>query len=49
MILEVDILIFERISQLEVDYVKIDGSLIKNIDTNQNNEILVQTIVDFSK
>ena len=40
---------FERISQLEVDYVKIDGSLIKNIDTNQNNEILVQTIVDFSK
>lgn len=40
---------FERISQLEVDYVKIDGSLIKNIDINQNNEILVQTIVDFSK
>ncbi len=40
---------FERISQLEVDYVKIDGSLIKNIDNNKNNEILVQTIVDFSK
>lgn len=40
---------FERISQLEVDYVKIDGSLIKDINTNPNNEILVQTIVDFSK
>lgn len=40
---------FERISKLPLDYIKIDGSLIKTIDTNRNNEILVQMIVKISK
>lgn len=40
---------FDRLSKLEIDYIKIDGSLIKSIDTNKNNEILVQMIVAFSK
>lgn len=40
---------FERISKLPLDYIKIDGSLIKNLDTNKHNELLVQMIVKFSK
>jgi diguanylate cyclase (GGDEF)-like protein len=33
---------------LHVDYIKIDASLIKNLNTNLNSQILVQTIVEFS-
>jgi diguanylate cyclase (GGDEF)-like protein len=33
---------------LHVDYIKIDAALIKNLDTNLNSQILVQTIVEFS-
>ena len=40
---------FERISKLPLDYIKIDGSLIKTVDTNKNHEILVQMIVKISK
>ncbi len=40
---------FERISQLRVDYIKIDGSLIKNIDTNEEMKIIAKTIVAFAK
>lgn len=40
---------FERISKLPIDYIKIDGSLIKNINTSANDEILVQMIVKVSK
>ena len=40
---------FERLSKLEIDYVKIDGSLIKNIDKDKNSQILVQMIVGFAK
>lgn len=39
---------FEHILNLDIDYIKIDASLIKNIDTNRNSEYLVKTIVDFS-
>ncbi|MBN1467802.1 MAG: GGDEF domain-containing protein [Fusobacteriaceae bacterium] len=40
---------FERLSKLEIDYVKIDGSLIKNIDKDKNSQILVQMIVGFAR
>lgn len=40
---------FERIAKLPLDYIKIDGSLIKNITTNKNNEILVHMIVKTAK
>jgi EAL domain-containing protein (putative c-di-GMP-specific phosphodiesterase class I) len=40
---------FEHILQLNVDYIKIDGSLIKAIASNQRHRIVVETIVDFAK
>jgi len=40
---------FERISELRVDYIKIDGSLIKNIDKNEDMKIIAKTIVAFAK
>ncbi len=39
---------FEYILEIEPDYLKIDGSLIKNIDTNKKSYILVKAIVQFS-
>ncbi len=39
---------FEHILQLNIDYLKIDGSLIKNIDTDTNAQIIIGTIVDFA-
>ncbi|WP_428743755.1 EAL domain-containing protein [Sulfurimonas sp.] len=40
---------FEYLLQLNVDYIKIDGSLIKNLDTDKNSQIVVETIVSFAK
>jgi diguanylate cyclase (GGDEF)-like protein len=40
---------FEHILKLDVDYVKIDGSLIKNIDNNHKNVLFLKTIVNFTK
>ncbi|MDD2357544.1 MAG: EAL domain-containing protein [Thiovulaceae bacterium] len=40
---------FEYLLQLNIDYIKIDGSLIKNIDRDKNAQIIVETIVDFAK
>ena len=40
---------FEHILKLEVDMLKIDGSLIRNIDTDIGSQIIVETIVDFAK
>ena len=40
---------FEYIIKLDVDYIKIDGSLIKNINTDKNSYELVKSIIDFSK
>jgi diguanylate cyclase (GGDEF)-like protein len=40
---------FEYILKLNVDYIKIDGTLIKNLDTDKNAKIVVETIVDFAK
>jgi diguanylate cyclase (GGDEF)-like protein len=40
---------FEHILKLNIDYIKIDGSLIKDIKDNNKHKIIVETIVDFAK
>ena len=40
---------FSYIIKLNPDFIKIDGSLIKDIDTDKNAQIVVETIVNFSK
>ncbi len=39
---------FDYLLKLHPNGVKIDGSLIKNILTNKNNELIVQSIIDFA-
>ncbi|MBN2825094.1 MAG: EAL domain-containing protein, partial [Campylobacterales bacterium] len=40
---------FEYITKINADIIKIDGSLIKNIDTDSNAKIVVETIVAFAQ
>jgi EAL domain-containing protein (putative c-di-GMP-specific phosphodiesterase class I) len=40
---------FEHMTKIDADYIKIDGSLIKNIDTDLNARLVVETIVVFAK
>jgi EAL domain-containing protein (putative c-di-GMP-specific phosphodiesterase class I) len=40
---------FEYLLKLDVDFIKIDGSLIKNLDTSKNSRIVVELIVEFAK
>ena len=40
---------FERVHRLKVDYIKIDGSFIMNIDKDINSYYVAKTIADFSK
>lgn len=40
---------FSYLIKLNADYIKIDGSLIKDINTNKNSQEIVKTIIDFSK
>ncbi|WP_263832113.1 EAL domain-containing protein [Sulfurospirillum oryzae] len=40
---------FSYITKLNPDFLKIDGSLIKDIDQDKNAQIIVETIVNFSK
>ncbi len=40
---------FSYLTQVEADYIKIDGSLIENIDVNPSSMIVVETIVSFAK
>ena len=40
---------FERILALEIDYIKIDSSLIKNILTDVNSRLIVELIINFAK
>jgi diguanylate cyclase (GGDEF)-like protein len=40
---------FEHILKLDIDYIKIDGSLIKNLETDKNSKIVVETIIGFAK
>ena len=39
---------FEHLIKLKVDYIKIDGSLIKNMLKDKNSMVVVETIVDFA-
>lgn len=39
---------FERLVKLQVDFIKIDGSLIKNIDQNDDMKIITKTIINFA-
>ncbi|MEA3289327.1 MAG: EAL domain-containing protein [Campylobacterota bacterium] len=39
---------FEYLLKLNADYIKIDGSMIKNIDTDPNSYSVVETIVSFA-
>ncbi|MDE6885623.1 MAG: EAL domain-containing protein [Helicobacteraceae bacterium] len=40
---------FSVLMKLPIDFLKIDGSLIKNIDKDNNARVIVQTIVQFTK
>ncbi len=40
---------FEHILTLDADFIKIDGSLIKNIDTDENASIITSAIIAFSR
>ncbi len=39
---------FERINELDIDFIKIDGKYIKNIDTNQKSYKIVKAISEFA-
>lgn len=40
---------FEYIMKLKVDYIKIDASMIKDIDKNLNSQMVTETITDFAR
>ena len=40
---------FDHILKLDIDYLKIDGSLVKNVDSSKESEIFVRTIINFAK
>jgi EAL domain-containing protein (putative c-di-GMP-specific phosphodiesterase class I) len=39
---------FSYLTKLDIDFIKIDGSLIENIDNDKNAELVVKTIVEFA-
>ena len=40
---------FERVHRMQVDYIKIDGSYIRNLDSDPSSFHVAKTITDFSK
>ena len=40
---------FSYLTKMKIDYIKIDGSLIKNVDVDKPTLIVVETIVEFAK
>lgn len=40
---------YYRLSQLDVDYIKIDGSIIKNLDKDTYSMSVIETIMTFAK
>lgn len=39
---------FEHILRLDIDYIKIDGALVRDVAIKKNNDIIIRTIVDFA-
>ena len=39
---------FSRLLSLKVDYIKIDGSFIKNLDIDENSQKIIKVIVNFA-
>lgn len=39
---------FKYLTELKVDYIKIDGSIIRNICNDKSSEVVTETIVDFA-
>lgn len=39
---------FSHVLELNIDYLKIDASLVKNITTDENSRIITQTIINFA-
>jgi PAS domain S-box-containing protein/diguanylate cyclase (GGDEF)-like protein len=39
---------FVYITKLDIDYIKIDGSIIRDINTNSTSQIITKTIIDFA-
>jgi len=40
---------FAYIMRLDVDFIKIDGSIIRDIHQNRSSQVITETILDFSK
>ncbi|MGE4295282.1 MAG: EAL domain-containing protein [Campylobacterales bacterium] len=40
---------FEHLLKLKVDFIKIDGSIIRRIDTDRNSLVIAETIADFAR
>lgn len=40
---------FDYLMKLKVDYIKIDASMIKNIDSNENSAMITKTIAEFAR
>lgn len=40
---------FEYLMKLKVDYIKIDASMIKNIDKDKDSQLVTETIIEFAK
>ncbi|MFA6630448.1 MAG: EAL domain-containing protein, partial [Sulfuricurvum sp.] len=40
---------FENILKLSVDYIKIDGSLVRELSGNERHRIIIETIIDFAQ
>ena len=40
---------FEHITNIRCDFLKIDGSLIRNLDSDDNAKLIVETIITFAK
>ncbi len=40
---------FEKLLKLDIDLLKIDGNIIKDIDKNKNSELILKTMINFAK
>lgn len=40
---------FAKLQAIGADYIKIDGSLVKNVDTNPNDAALIRSIVEYAR